>query len=348
MFKTKRIIKNIDEIKEFDDKVYFCSKEGQLEVNSTIFSKVEPKSFFIKNEFLLYYDLKGNLYIINLNSGRVKKLRNRTYIKNTLDNNRILLTDELSLIGDNWEWKIILYDLKTHEIIFELPKLKNTSPLFLFENQIIGQRKDGNIYHYSIVEDKFLWDLNISKNIAEKIYRQIDPLNNILWMVTDLGNIIGLNTENGKIVHNFGKPDSYPKNFDLLLEKPFFWTKTTVQLDKESNRLIGGMGNLFFEIDILNSNYRLRKLPETAPNIDCRFLPSFTEEFFIYADSDEGIIAVLDRKSLKLLWQRHFFTKGAGYIYNLIYTNKKLYVLYQKNIDTSESENFLEILELAF
>lgn len=367
MFKKVKKVKNIEVIKAFQSKVFFCTKQGELTIGNKVFKNVEPYSFLIRKNYLLYNDFEGKTIITNLKTGTIKKI-NQGFSQSAIENNKIILADNVQYLDGKWKWSNMLYDLMTNEVFRKLPALENTTPKYLLENYIIGTNK-GTIYQYSISKEKNIWEFNnfnefgyykmdrkeedgIFKNskkeyVPGKLFRYLGILNNILWMVLNSGIVLGLNATNGKLFYVFEKPDEYPDDLEMPESKYYYWTWTTVQLDKKNKKLIGGYAHLYFEMDISSLHYCLRQIPEEAPEIMGNHLPTFTDNLFFYAHSREGVIAILNRNNLKILWKYKFFTKDKGYIHNLIYNDKKLFVLNDVSESILIKEYVLEIFELV-
>ncbi len=344
------LIKNklINEVSSFSISEHFylvnTINNKTLLNNEEIFSDIEKKNLRIYFDKLLFYSKNKIIYDYNLKE-LYSLLNEETFL---LSNNSIYILTYI--INDNYGFdysKLYKFDNKKKLLCDFKVTLSNIQLIF---NSYIFIYNETIIQAFSIDENKFIWQFNLSKSEENiDIFRIIGIWKQLLFFIVN-DKILSIDIETGKLLNQWQAKNEA----SATMAKDEF--PSGIKLDADTGKLL----HPYMEIDIQSNEYKnldvLSQL-EISQKEEFTIYPNtgftFNEKYlFISATQDSWIhkgkppkstchLFAINRKTGKQEWH-HKLDTGKKYkaVKKMETTDNKLYVLDHGNtLHIFEREN---------
>lgn len=203
----------------------------------------------------------------------------------------------------------------------------------------------------SLFEGRVLFELLVSSYKGFKASRTDTELKSIevrkfigiydnnLWCILNNGFLLAIDIKNGKESNYIGVSKENQSELELLNDFGHAYISQSYKLDEKNRKIILLDGTSYFEID-LKSESPIKKWVDLSEelskyNIRCAMRANdgfqFDDENFYFYDADKGVVAIMERESLSIVWTYEFDIKiedkyAMSILQNLKISNDKIYV----------------------
>jgi outer membrane protein assembly factor BamB len=241
-----------------------------------------------------------------------------------------------------------IFDLQTltflwsnvNETLIGLQTLNNNYCICKKSNSIIlVDFQTGNfLWQYDLPEVEYLQGSNYPPAVSKEIHRILGVYNSILWIVSDMGHLIGLETETGECKYHLKTPINLSEIWTGW--EVFVYAKKSC-LDAENGIIYGLDGVSYWECNLKNPtetylNYDLSDVFDQdlkdAGLWEVYYPSNHSEEIYFSKRtslSEPTYVAVFNRKTRQITWtSRELGEEGVFKGINKIeYQDNRLYVL---------------------
>jgi hypothetical protein len=202
---------------------------------------------------------------------------------------------------------------------------KNITSCALFNKNVISIEHD-NLVFYDIQNGHRKAETNLNLQlrefvttsqlrIKEKIQHYIGIIDNTLWIALSSGRLFAIDLSSGTIkdVIDASKVNTETKDDSYIPYGEF------MQLDKESNEMIGLRGSYFMKIDLSSTPLKRQYIDVSASFAQHKLSASFRNFTFpidkkhiYFCDDRSGKVAVFDRDVQKVIWSTALDIENEG------------------------------------
>ena len=292
-----------------DVKDNFCIFSDTNEPNIIIYKALQVFLELRNNSFLFYYNRKGIFY---------DKMIRKTVI---FDFDMKVIEREISeRLGNKIFFSVKFLIANT---LFDNTKL--TSYSF---------SKNTPLWHYSLPEGVYLQGTDYAPALSKGIEKILGVYDSILWIVNDVGHLIGLDIASGICKFHLKKP----KNLSKKWEGWEVFVHATKSFIDTNNGVIFGLDNVhYWECDLNDPTETYLHFDISAINQKNDIIPDFLgnwkgDEIFFGQNSfakDPSYVGIFNRQTKQITWtSRKLGEEGTFKGINKVeYQDNRLYVL---------------------
>jgi hypothetical protein len=339
---------NVKNYAAYNDKIAFLLNDGSFFYNNENFGKA-VESFFFQGIFL-YYSVDGvSTTIMNTNTGEKKYIPN-IFNAGTVQNNTFLIGNNYERFGNTlfYSAKISLYEINPYRLMKILPQRYIFSQFIRNGNLLFTEKLKTTLSSLSLLTGEYEWEIDLESKLGiyDGIRKIYGIVNNCLWVVTERGVLLGINVNDGMLIHhlNFDGYDTFQQYGTVQMQ--YFRSL----FDEKQQMLIGVYENRYWEIDLKADKPTLQTTDIKALNPSYFNNPSFIYEVYhlaapegiaydehciYFKDNEVSTVGVLNRKTKQIEWHDKLYElPGRSYVMikDIQVAANKMYVLDEKGV----------------
>jgi hypothetical protein len=290
--------------------------------------KKKIKNFLCLNKILAY--TLDNVFFINGDQYNIAPIllkfditKNNVWLKDENWENYLININESILtkldfnIGLNGEIKDMIFIFKnsirsclstiTNKIIINVGQVDNIKYYMSFGNFIYCHIENYFIKSLSVLTGEYKWTLDLKPSIPKDDYIKniFGIAENLLWLTTYWGILIGIDINNGTVKHllNFGHVDFLPPDSNSLS------TYSYSLFDEVNKKLCGVYNKQYWEIDLTKPETSLKQYNLTQINPD--YFKNewanpegmrFDNKYIYCRDLEISTVSIIERHTGKIVW----------------------------------------------
>jgi hypothetical protein len=285
--------------------------------------------YYFENNIIIVEDYYGKAFIID--AGKVKPFLQKKYsISQIWKNYAIVYWDSEGSIG-----YFGVFNIKNNNLLYEKEDIMRRKILSCKELVCYSKTE---LFYINYIANISIWQFSISgfpsyiQGQEADIKQIIGVYNNVLWIHVGEFHLIGLDVDNGKIVHHIEDIRTIIKSANNNIELGFS-LKLEFFLDKEKGLLKALLGNSYIEIDLntlsgIEKKYFGNDWKNGWHVHSTNFYPEEPSHIFFsgYYQLNAGkpnAFGIFDTEKAEIIW--YDTTKDdLGYFYNPPQANDKL------------------------